>query len=123
VDATLYRVAFGAIERDERDALSQSVELDGLQQRVAKIQGADETLRAIRQQPGTRAKELAEQLGWPELLAFKLHVRRLKALGLTISLETGYRLSPRGEAYLEELTASRRGRESGRSQTAAPGRA
>ena len=42
---------------------------------------------------------LAETLGWdrPE---FKLQVRRLKALGLTISLDVGYRLSPRGEAYL-----------------------
>ena len=35
-----------------------------------------------------------------ELLPFKLHVRKLKNLGLTISLGTGYRLSPRGESYL-----------------------
>jgi hypothetical protein len=27
-------------------------------------------------------------------------VRKLKNLGLTISLETGYQLSPRGAAYL-----------------------
>jgi hypothetical protein len=27
-------------------------------------------------------------------------VRKLKNLGLTLSLEKGYRLSPRGEAYL-----------------------
>ena len=31
---------------------------------------------------------------------FKTDVRKLKNLGLTISLEVGYRLSPRGEAYL-----------------------
>jgi hypothetical protein len=30
-------------------------------------------------------------------------VRRLKALGLTESLERGYRLSPRGQAYLAAL--------------------
>jgi hypothetical protein len=30
----------------------------------------------------------------------KLRIRRLKELGLTISLDIGYRLSPRGEAYL-----------------------
>jgi biotin operon repressor len=49
---------------------------------------------------------LAQTLGWdrPE---FKVHVRRLKALGLTISLDVGYRLSPRGQAY---LAWSRRGR-------------
>jgi hypothetical protein len=31
----------------------------------------------------------------------KRRVRRLKELGLTESLGTGYRLSPRGEAYVE----------------------
>jgi hypothetical protein len=31
---------------------------------------------------------------------FKTHVRKLKALGLTLSLQVGYRLAPRGEAYL-----------------------
>ena len=35
-----------------------------------------------------------------ETQPFKLDVRKLKNLGLTISLEVGYRLSPRGEAYL-----------------------
>jgi len=32
-------------------------------------------------------------------------VRRLKALGLTISYRIGYRLSPRGVAYLAWLRA------------------
>lgn len=31
---------------------------------------------------------------------FKTRVRRLKALGLTESLETGYRIFPRGKALL-----------------------
>jgi hypothetical protein len=31
---------------------------------------------------------------------FKLNVRKLKRLGLTESLEVGYRLSPRGIAFL-----------------------
>ena len=34
---------------------------------------------------------------------FKNNVRRLKALGLTESLEVGYRLSPRGAALLAAL--------------------
>jgi hypothetical protein len=46
-----------------------------------------------------RAGDLADDLG-RERLDVKLDVRKLKALGLTISLGVGYRLSPRGEAYL-----------------------
>jgi len=49
--------------------------------------------------------ELAAEAG-QERRAYKLRVRRLKALGLTESLERGYRLSPRGRAYLERLDAA-----------------
>ena len=42
---------------------------------------------------------LADEAG-QERLSFKTRVRRLKALGLTESLEVGYRLSPRGAAFL-----------------------
>lgn len=57
------------------------------------------TLALIAEHPGRRAGDLAELLGH-ERLAFKASVRRLKALGLTESLEVGYRLSPRGAIYL-----------------------
>ncbi len=106
-DGQLYRVEFGAVEADPRDALRVNEDVGGLQARVGRIAQAREILEAIQRQPGTRAAELAEQLGWPELLKFKLQVRRLKALGLTISLERGYRLSARGEAFLEEVNARR----------------
>lgn len=43
---------------------------------------------------------LADLRGDPAMQDFKLHVRRLKELGLTLSLDVGYRLSPRGESYL-----------------------
>jgi len=56
-------------------------------------------LALIAAHPGVRAADLAARLGC-ELLAFKANVRKLKALGLTISLDIGYRLSPRGRAYL-----------------------
>jgi len=56
-------------------------------------------LAAIQAEPGRRAGDLAEAAG-RERLAYKADVRKLKALGLTISLPVGYRLSPRGEAYL-----------------------
>jgi hypothetical protein len=64
-------------------------------------------LTMISASPGTSAGVLARQVD-RERLKFKADVRKLKALGLTISLETGYRLSVRGEAYLaylQELSA------------------
>ncbi|MGF0312538.1 MULTISPECIES: winged helix-turn-helix domain-containing protein [Nocardiaceae] len=57
------------------------------------------TLMAIVADPGRRAADLAEQAGL-DTKTFKARVRRLKNLGLTLSLETGYRISPRGAAYL-----------------------
>jgi hypothetical protein len=56
-------------------------------------------LGLIEEQPGVVSTELANQLG-RERQQFKNDVRKLKKLGLTISLETGYKLSPKGEAYL-----------------------
>jgi hypothetical protein len=57
------------------------------------------TLDLIRRRPAVRAGDLAAELG-REVLPSKVDVRKLKNLGLTLSLEVGYRLSPRGEAYL-----------------------
>lgn len=57
-----------------------------------------ETLKLIAGHPGRRAGDLADMAG-RERLSFKADVRKLKALGLTESLEVGYRLSPRGVAY------------------------
>ncbi len=56
-------------------------------------------LELIAKRPATLAEELAASRG-EEKLPFKRRVRRLKELGLTESLEVGYRLSPRGRAYL-----------------------
>ena len=52
--------------------------------------------------PATRAGDLADEVG-RERLPFKADVRKLKNLGLTISLGVGYELSPRGQAYLDGL--------------------
>jgi hypothetical protein len=60
----------------------------------------DQTLQLIADRPATRAPDLAESVG-RETQPFKLDVRKLKNLGLTISLNPGYRLSPRGRAYLD----------------------
>jgi hypothetical protein len=57
------------------------------------------TLAAIRDSPAVVSTKLAEQLG-RERFALKADIRKLKALGLTESLEVGYRLSPLGVDYL-----------------------
>jgi len=59
-------------------------------------------LALIADRPGVVSTVLAEAMGW-QRQDFKLHVRRLKELGLTLSLDVGYRLSPRGESYLNHL--------------------
>ncbi len=58
-----------------------------------------ETIRLIEDRPATLAADLAASVG-RERDPFKLDVRKLKALGLTESLRVGYRLSPRGRAWL-----------------------
>lgn len=60
-----------------------------------------ETLRAIRRHPGRRAADLAAATN-RDRDTFKADVRKLKRLGLTVSLEVGYRLSAAGEQYLAE---------------------
>ena len=53
-------------------------------------------------EPGVRAGDLATRVG-QEKEKFKRDVRKLKNLGLTESLETGYRLSPRGRRVLDAV--------------------
>lgn len=55
-----------------------------------------DVLALIRAHPATRAGDLAATIGW-KTPPFKANVRKLKALGLTQSLETGYRLTDLGE--------------------------
>ena len=109
-DRALYRVEFHLAGPDPRDALRADDMLTNddvadLRKRLDRLDRSapapwtDATLRAISSQPAVVSTELAEQLGM-ERPAFKLNVRKLKALGLTESLEIGYRLSPRGEAFL-----------------------
>ena len=99
---------------DPREELATSdnlsaAELEDLRGRLSKLDelsrhGAwtTETLRLIQAKPGTRAGDLAAEFG-RDMAGFKLDVRKLKNLGLTYSLEVGYKLSPRGGAYLSSL--------------------
>ncbi len=61
-----------------------------------------DVLVAIHQHPRLPAADLAKQTGY-EKDWLKTNVRKLKALGLTISQQVGYTLSPRGIAVLDRL--------------------
>lgn len=76
--------------------------LDRLDGRAARGPWTRETLRLIEGNPGTRAVDLAASLG-VEKDTLKRDIRKLKDLGLTLSLDTGYALSPRGAAWLRAL--------------------
>lgn len=91
-----------------RHALTDD-ELAEVERRLARLDAASRhgawtlaVLRLIRDRPEVRAGDLAPTRG-QEKLAFKRDVRKLKELGLTESLEIGYRLSARGRAVLEGL--------------------
>jgi hypothetical protein len=67
-----------------------------------------EYLRLIGDNEAVRAPDLAARVG-VDVPRFKRRIRQLKGLGLTISLGTGYRLSPRGAAFLRAGSAADRG--------------
>lgn len=103
-EAPIHRIAFRLIGEDPRRALRldvSSAALDEIETRLARLDARGPwtavVLELIAANPGVRAPDLAARLG-RETLAFKIDVRKLKALGLTESLEVGYRLSPRGQA-------------------------
>ncbi len=115
-DRRLYRIVLDGIEPDQRVALCDEGELSEADwhQLAARFARWDKAkpgyfpsiLSAIGAHPGKPAGELALAAD-VEKLKFKQDVRRLKELGLTESLEIGYRLSPRGEAVLEKLREHR----------------
>jgi hypothetical protein len=109
-DGQLYRVGVRLAGPDPRVALrakrrlSQADRAD-IDTRLARMDRASPhgpwtaaVLELIAENPGVRAPDLAARMG-RETLLFKRDVRKLKELGLTESLEVGYRLSPRGRAY------------------------
>ena len=113
----LYRIGIALAGPDPRVALRGSDQLDvaevsALNAKLDRMDRAAEqpwtrsTLRQIQRVPGVVSTELAAEAG-QQRHTYKLRVRRLKALGLTESLERGYRLSPRGQAYLAALDSSR----------------
>ena len=114
----VYRLRIGPVQGpDPRDVLAAKAALTvderaEIDRRLARLDRAarhgpwtSTTLRLIAERPAVRAPDLAAHLG-RETQPFKIDVRKLKNLGLTLSLPIGYRLSPRGEAYLAGLAAA-----------------
>jgi hypothetical protein len=110
-DDSVWRVEFRCVGEDDRIARRNDSNLDRtkierLYTRLKRLDSAsnagawtERTLELIAAHPGIVSTRLAQRMKM-ERQAFKLNVRKLKELGLTESLEVGYRLSPLGEAFL-----------------------
>lgn len=92
----------GNADLTDKELAELEATLDAIDARSRRAPWTREVLRLIEEHPGLRAVELAERLD-RDKLPFKADVSRLKALGLTESLKTGYRLSPRGKALMAYL--------------------
>jgi hypothetical protein len=110
-DSPTYRVTLSWTGEDPRIALRSDDALTDedvalLDARLERFDRASshgpwtmQTLALIARRPQVRAPDLAAELG-RQRDPFKIDVRKLKNLGLTISHPVGYELSPRGIAYL-----------------------
>lgn len=114
-EGKIYRVELRLAGPDPRVVLRERADLTAdevaeLDRRLARFDASSthgpwtrETLRLIEARPATLAADIAASVG-RERKPFKTDVRKLKELGLTESLDVGYRLSARGRAYLERST-------------------
>ncbi len=106
---SVYVIVFRYLGKDPvKQPDTGQADTDSLAAITAKLQRMDmrrswtrATLALIAENPGTRAGDLAPEVN-QDLATFKRNVRKLKALGLTESLETGYRLSARGRQLLDK---------------------
>ena len=117
-DGELYEIRFRRIGDDPRIALRSSARLSAadiaeLRKRLDRLDAHSsrgpwtlQVLRLIDKHPERRAVELAQLMGYDKP-SFKINVRKLKNLGLTESLDIGYRLSPRGRALLKSETEAK----------------
>lgn len=110
-DGPVYKIGLVFAGADPRAALREKpfTTADGAEitRRLERLDKASKdgpwtrsTLSLIARHPAVRAADLAAEFGW-ETQYFKIRVRKLKELGLTESLEIGYRISPCGAAYLK----------------------
>ena len=110
-DRPVWRVGLrhaGADPREQlRATLPDADETGRIRERLDRLDRASSigpwtraTLAIIDRSPTVRAPELAAELG-RDTPSFKRDVRKLKELGLTESLPVGYRISPRGQAFMQ----------------------
>jgi hypothetical protein len=107
-DTLLYRVALRHAGEDDRvpialeDRLSEG-DVEAIAERLRRLDAKGRwtraTLSLIARFPRVAASKLARKVS-RETLPFKVDVRKLKRLGLTMSFEVGYEISPRGKAFL-----------------------
>ncbi|MEJ1240915.1 hypothetical protein WBG78_22405 [Chryseolinea sp. T2] len=110
----IYKVAVRYHSEDPRIKLRSTTDIgdEKYQQLIKKLQRFDavskegpwtkETLDIISKHPHVVSTELASKLG-RERMWLKLNIRKLKNLGLTISHEIGYEISPLGKVVLGQL--------------------
>jgi hypothetical protein len=110
-EPTVWRIDLHYVGPDDRIALRaddtlSAVDVAGLRARLDRLDAhatrpwTRRTLQLIEAHPATVSTVLAEEMAMPRP-DFKTNVRKLKNLGLTESLDVGYRLSPRGQKVLE----------------------
>lgn len=111
-DYPVYKVKLSYQSADPRIGLRSQTSLsdEELKKLQAKLERLDKTngpwvmktLKLIETHPQRRAGDLADMIG-QERMDFKLNVRKLKNLGLTISHEIGYSISPLGNVIIKKL--------------------
>lgn len=113
-EGALYRIELSYGGADPRIALREQqvadpAEMEALRVRLQRLDARSRggawtlpVLDAMERNPGQPARVLAEALG-TDRDSLKRNVRKLKNLGLTISLGTGYELSPRGRSLLQQI--------------------
>ena len=115
-DRPVWRVGLRHAGADPREQLRvtvpDSAEVAQIRERLDRLDRASSigpwtraTLAIIDRSPTVRAPELAAELG-RDTPSFKRDVRKLKELGLTESLDIGYRLAPRGAAVVDAESGS-----------------
>ncbi len=110
----LYKIGFKLEKADPRIKLRENTDISESEmlEILTKLERLDsrgkvkywtfKILKLVNVEPGKHAIEYATKLGY-EKEWFKLHIRKIKNMGLTISLKDGYEISPRGKIVLERL--------------------
>ena len=112
-DRVLYRIDFTyeghrPDQEPDKSAISSTVDIDAITKKLAvrdRNSGTpwtQKTLKLVAANPGMSSAFLAEKLD-RDRAGLKRDMVKLKQLGLTISLEVGYKLSPKGQSYLKQV--------------------